>query len=125
MSSASREEDDLTILKYRRDHRHVWQVTTASYWMIGQDHIAFTDTIGAQRLNLISNRKAHGPEMYRQVRRIADELTIWGEECTAEVEALTNVDGHRCLLKCTSHGFRDAHETLRKERDENRIWSRA
>lgn len=54
--------------------------------------------------------------------RICDEIAIRGEEGTGIVEAFLNVCGDGSLLERAAHGLGDAHESVRKEREENRIW---
>ena len=52
---------------------------------------------------------------------IRDEVSIGREECTGEIEPLLDVGAYSGLLKGAAHRLCDAHEAIRKQRQEDWI----
>jgi hypothetical protein len=65
--------------------------------------------------------QAHGTQMDRDERSVGDQIAIGGEECTRKVQALLDVRADRGLLETSAHSLCDAHKTIRKEGQDNRI----
>ena len=65
--------------------------------------------------------QAHGAEVDGNEGGICDEVSVGCEEGTREIQSLLDVGADRCLLQRTAHCFRDAHETVCKEREEDRV----
>ena len=59
--------------------------------------------------------------MDRNEGRIRDQVSIWSEQGTGEIEALLDIRADSSLLEGSPHRLRDAHEAVGEECQENRI----
>jgi hypothetical protein len=69
------------------------------------------------------NQQTHGSQMNWYKRGIRNQIAIWGEQGTREVEAFFDVCTDRGLLQRSTHCLGNAHETIGKKSEQDGIGS--
>lgn len=100
-----REEDDLSVLKDRRDHCAIGEMTASSDGVVRQDDVALVQVVPVEVL-LEADGETHRPELrtalvservcgprrcpayvHGQMGSIGDQIAVRGEQCAREVQS--------------------------------------
>ena len=107
-------------IESRRDDSYVGKMGAAVVGRIERIDIAWPDLAGIG-IDDRADRVAHRSEVYRDVRRIGDQVAVRTEQGTGEIQALLDVDRIRCVLQRGAHVFGHRHKQVVEDFEHNRI----
>jgi len=107
----------------RRHHGDVRQMRAAGIGRVDQPGVA-RPQLRAEAMQDGAYRIAHAAEMYRDVRRVGDQVAGGIKQRTGKIQPFADIHRAGAVLQRVAHVFRDAHEAAVEQRQPGRVRTR-